>query len=236
MQASVAHVIKCKAEEITYDSRVEDCFDQMPILRKTPTGEWGNTTWFWHPISKVIQPRGTRVTCSKLFPQQWKLSTGEYLCKAGRDILPCAAPDVLQPSSNDLHDQLDEHFHLSMGHGIVSTKDMKANQMRANELSYKAHLEAEMIFRNKKNIEDGKPLEPEGSDQWKDALKAKIANFVNPLFAWLGEGFQYFLGIVVLASMIMAVIGTAYRYIFQPSFLVLIKKDQCCRASPNIIP
>ena len=109
-------------------------------MRKNAKGEWGNTTWFLHPISKIIQPRGQRVTCSKLFPQQWKLGNGDYLCKAGRDILPCKPPEILKPDSSSLHDQLDRSFHLHMGHGITSTVEMKANSLRANEGSYQVRI------------------------------------------------------------------------------------------------
>ena len=190
-------------------------FSELPILRKNAHGEWGNQTWFLHPISRIIQPRGQRVTCSKLFPQQWKLANGDYICKAGRDILPCKAPSVLSPDSADLHNQLDESFHLSMGHGITSTAEMKANQMRANEGAFQRNLQAEILFRNHKNIAQGRPLEPEGSPIYADHLKQMVAQYINPVFAWLGEGFQYFLGLVVLASMIMGVIGAVYRLVLE---------------------
>ena len=139
------------------------------------------------------------------------LSNGDYICKSGKAINKCAAPDILQPVTADLHDQMSQSFHHVMGHGITSSAEQKINARRAYEDQYQRNLQSELFFRNEENIAEGKPLEPLPSKDYEDKIKGIMAEHINPVFASLGHWFQWLLGLLIIASMVTGAIGAVYR-------------------------
>ena len=107
-----AHVARCDSVQLEF-AHMTNCTQEIPVKR-------GNDTLFVHPITRILQPSPTIVTCSAVTPIQWKIA-GRWLC-ASPTVRDCRAPTQLSPTSLKFKF---EDFTMGLGHGVVNEEEQE---------------------------------------------------------------------------------------------------------------
>ena len=211
--AAAIHVIKCPSIPVAIDATREGCFEELPVVKLTPEGTPLNGSFWSHPVTKILMDRGTPITCSEALPLMYKLVGGTYVCQLGRGLHQCKAPEVFKPDSASLSDQITHSFHKILGIGILTATTIRDLAIRIHEPFYRQVLEAELTARNIQYgyIAKGLPLEPFGSNNFKQKLANMVGAKISPMFATLGRMYIYIVSTFVILAIISSILGVLTR-------------------------
>ncbi|MEE2954775.1 MAG: hypothetical protein VX780_01445 [Pseudomonadota bacterium] len=215
VKAGVAiHVLKCEAIQATVDFEREGCFAELPIKIKNGNGTFKNESFWAHPVTKVLLPKSTPMPCHPKLPMVYKLDgLSHHFCSYGHGLTSCPNPDIITPTSANLHNQLKADISAPMGAGVMSDTRAKQLQFRVFHHQYALNLEAENLIKNKRkgNIDSGGPLELYPSDGLIDKWEWDVATSIAPFYSLFGNFYVYVIGLIMLCTVIGATCGFGAR-------------------------
>ena len=208
------HVLKCETIEAYVDFDKPGCFNELPLKLKDTDGKFLNKTFWAHPVSKILLPTETVLPCNKKLPQVYRLDGAQnHYCSFGHGLAPCPDPEVLTPTSANLHDQLKNDIAVPMGAGVMSEEKRRTMQFRVFYHQYIQHLDNELMARNEKAgvISKGLalrhiPSQPELAD-----IEFSVASSIAPFYYLFGDVYVYVIGTIMLATILGAFFGLVAR-------------------------
>ena len=212
--ATAVHILKCDTLEAYVDFDKVGCFSELPLKLKNADGTFSNESFWAHPISKILLPTETVVPCNKKLPQVYRLDGVQtHYCSFGHGLAPCPAPQVLTPTSADLHNQLKNDIAVPMGAGVMSKAKRREMQFRVFYHQYAKHLENEILARNEEAgiIANGLDLRNIPSHAELLDIEWTVASSIAPFYTLFGDFYVYIIGAVMLATIIGAIFGLVAR-------------------------
>ncbi len=210
----VAYVTKCMPVDVTLEDH-NNCTVEVPVRA---TGEPDSPLRFMEPLTKILLDYPTEVVCSSLLPVRW-LIEGRWYCSQP-DLVPCAEPKKLQPSTGAYHTRLDF---------VEDTR--KANLARPSQLAERDrlisranHREAVLarVVSNSLNTAGNGAVGSVFSQQDLDALTVRSRNAVlgwlNPWFLvetvglWWWRIFSFLSFLTVIMAIGAALARCGYQF------------------------
>ena len=208
------HILKCDTVEAYVDFDKPGCFSELPLKLKNADGSFSNKTFWAHPISKILLPTETVLPCNKKLPQVYRLDGVQtHYCSFGHGLAPCPDPQILVPTSADLHNQLKNDIAVPMGAGVMSQAKRRAMQFRVFYHQYSKHLENEILARNEKAgiIANGLSIRNIPSSAELIDIEHSVATAIAPFYSLFGDFYVYVIGTIMLATVIGAAFGLIAR-------------------------
>ena len=206
------HILKCDAIQATVDFERQGCFSELPIKIRDENGKFRNESYWAHPVTKVLLPKNTPLPCHPKLPMVYKLDgLKHHYCSFGHGLTQCPDPDIITPTSANLHNQLKADIAAPMGAGVMTNTQARQIQFRVFHHQYAHHIEAENLIKNKDNVETGNPLEIIPSDRLEKEWKWDIASAIAPFYGLFGNIYVYVIGIIMLCTVIGATCGLGAR-------------------------
>lgn len=215
IRAGIAiHILKCEATEASVDFDAQGCHNEIPLRIKDQDGRYLNQTFWAHPISKILLPTPTKIPCSKTLPQVYRLDAAQrYYCSYGHGLSSCPDPEVLNPTSANLHDQLVNDIAVPMGAGVLTKERIREMQFRIFYHQYTRHLQNEIMAQNeeKGRIKLGLSLQNLPDPELLQSIQWDIATAIAPFYSLFGDVYVYVIGIIMICTIMGAAVGLCTR-------------------------
>ena len=206
------HILKCDAIQASVDFEREGCFAELPIKIPDGNGSFKNGTYWAHPVTKILLPKSTPMPCHPKLPMVYKIDgQRHHYCSYGHGLTKCPDPDLITPTSADLHNQLKADIAAPMGAGVMTDTQARKIQFRIFHHQYVHHIEAENLIKNKVNVETGQPLEIIPSKSVEEKWKWDIGIAIAPFYAIFGNVYVWIIGLIMLCTVVGASCGLGAR-------------------------
>ena len=221
VKAGVAiHILQCETVEATVYFEKQGCYNELPLRLKGSDGLFLNETFWAHPISKILLPQETVIPCNIKLPQVYRLDgVNNHYCSYGHGLAECPNPQVLKPTSANLHDQLKNDIAVPMGAGVMTDAKRRRMQFRVFYHQYARHLENEILARNDKQgrIAKGLKIHNIPSAEEFKSLEWSIAGSIAPFYSLFGDVYVYIIGTVMICTVVGSLSGLVARIIMEIS-------------------